>query len=117
MGYNIDHVDGGYHLMLMFLPMSLITSDRRLYQKDIHKLLVCEMFYSVVCVFRKQFKSAWAKDKARATLQKQVSSNMSTYHVLQKDHPFIPILLDRAIATINDKGFLKPVLFLTQCND
>lgn len=112
-GYTIGYVDGGYHLSIMFLPIDLQNPDSRLTKKSLYNIYACEMFNCIVCEFQKELKAVKGKDKCRPTIQKQVSTNTSRYHVLKRDMCFILHLLDKAIKNIGVSHLLKPTLYLT----
>lgn len=64
MGHNIAHVEGGYYCVKMFVPTSLTAPDDRLFDKDIYRLLACEVANRVVVQFQKQLRTASSQDKA-----------------------------------------------------
>lgn len=99
--------------MLMFIPTSLKKPDSILYMRDVYKMLSCEMFNKVVGEFQDQLRTAKKEDKGRPTLQKQVSTDTSTYNVLRQDQPYVLSLLDKAIAAVGADSLIKPVLFLS----
>lgn len=61
----------------------------------------------------KLLKGAKGQDKRRPSLQKQISTNTSRYHVLKRDLFYILSLLDKATKNIGESHLLKPALYLT----
>lgn len=83
-GYQIVLVDGGYHLMLMFLPTTVVCCDTRLLNKECYRSNACEVYHHIVWEFQRQLQIVSHTEKVRATLQKLNSRSTDNYNVLMK---------------------------------
>lgn len=112
--HTLGYVDGGYHLSLVFLPSCLKDPDTRLFKRPWYNSHACELLNNIRHTFQFLLSQASVKDKCRPTLQKQISSETSSFHVLPQDCYYIYSLLDQAITGSTGCDFIRPALFLTR---
>lgn len=95
-GHTIAHVDGGYTLILTILPACFTRPDPTLSNKKSFSDAL-GLLNKVTEGFRTILRNLPKSNKARPTISKQRTLDLSHFHVLSRNQEFILHLLDRAL--------------------